>query len=284
MRALAVVSPSVYQKIENKCVFSIDEVEVLLGFVDIPKTEFDSTSQQNVNSVLIRKVSFSLNYRDLALMQLVWSKIGIAENDIFYPIGSDFAGYVEAVGKNVTAFQAGDLVLANSSYPDGEHGSAHGIPSNHSSKEYEIFHFGKLMKVPSFILPAEAGALGIGTQTAGSMIRKASPKPGDNILVTSVTSNTAFFLLNSLWDERYNVYGISFSGSNTERVKQQFPFIKEIFSVKTKGLPPDLGFDVVLDAFSDTYLEMLTLNLNMDARYVTCGVYNQIPANWKKEK
>lgn len=277
MRALAVVTPSLYDQIEdhNKHLIRIDNIEIPLAFVEGNSPDFDSESDLHSNLVLVKKHSFSLNYRDLGVIEGAWQKLKTVEVDTFYPIGSDFAGQVIAAGKNVTSFAVGDLVLGNCFYPESENGAMPGIPSNHASKEYEIYHHAKLIKVPEYLSGVEAGALGIGTQTAASMVRKSNIKKGDNVLVTSVTSNTSYFLLNALWDLDCNVYGLSYSGKNTQLVRDQFPFVKEIFSISKKDIPQKILFDVVLDSFSDTYLEFLMPNLNMNARYLTCGIFNQ---------
>ena len=82
-------------------------------------------------------------------------------------------------------------------------------------------------------------------------------------------------MLNNLWDKDCNVYGLSYSGENIDAVKNHFPFIKEVYSIKENNIPQDIMFDVVLDAFSDTYLERLIPKLNSNASYVTCGIFNQ---------
>lgn len=277
MRALAVVTQSLYDQIEdhNKHLISIDNVKIPLAFIEGIFPDFDADADQFANLVLVRKTSFSLNYRDLGVIENAWQRLKTTEMDTFYPIGSDFAGYIVAVGKNVTSLAIGDLVLGNCFYPEAENGAMPGIPSNHASKEYEIYHYAKLIKVPSYLSDVEAGALGIGTQTANAMVRKAKIKKGDNVLVTSVTSNTSYFLLNALWNLDCNVYGLSYSGKNTELVQKQFPFVKEIFSVSENNIPKSLLIDVVLDSFSDTYVEYLLPQLNLNARYLTCGIFNQ---------
>ncbi|MEO8535364.1 MAG: zinc-binding alcohol dehydrogenase family protein [Flavobacterium sp.] len=277
MRALAVVTSSLFDQIEDhkKHLISIDNVQIPLAFIEGGFPEFDVESDQYANFVLVKKSSFSLNYRDLGVIENAWQKLKTTSIDTFYPVGSDFAGHVIAIGKNVRSFSVGDLVMGNCFYPEAENGAMPGIPSNHSSKEYEIYHYGKLIKVPSYLSDVEAGALGIGTQTANAMVRKANIKKGDNVLVTSVTSNTSYFLLNALWDMDCTVYGLSYSGKNIELVREHFPFLKEIFSINEKNIPNTLLIDVVLDSFSDTYLEFLLPQLNLNARYLTCGVFNQ---------
>lgn len=277
MKALAVVTQTLFEKTDNnnKHLIEIDDLKIPLAFVDGNKPDFDIKSIEFSNQVLVKKTSFSLNYRDLGIIEMAWNRLKNIEEDTYYPIGSDFAGYVEAIGKSVNTLKIGDLVLGNSFYPEVENGALPGIPSNHSSKEFEVYHFAKLLKVPTYISEIEAGALSIGTQTSNAMIRKGGIKKGDNVLVTSVTSNTAFFLLNNLWNMDCNIYGLSFSGDNMDKVKNHFPFLKEIFSIKQNNIPKNMLFDVVLDAFSDTYLESLSQKLNINARYITCGIFNQ---------
>jgi len=286
MRALAVVTTSLYDQIEdhNKHLIRIDDIEIPLAFVEGNATDFYEESDKYGDFVLVKKHSFSLNYRDLGVIEGAWHRLKGVEEDTFYPIGSDFAGEIVSIGKNVTSLAIGDLVLGNCFYPQAENGAMPGIPSNHASKEYEVYHHAKLVKVPTYLSGVEAGALGIGTQTATSMVRKANIKKGDNVLVTSVTSNTSYFLLNALWDLDCNVYGLSYTGKNTELVQKQFPFIKEIFSVSEKNIPKTVLFDAVLDSFSDTYLELLMPHLNVNAHYLTCGIFNQSSGKVRNSK
>jgi NADPH:quinone reductase-like Zn-dependent oxidoreductase len=277
MKALAVVTSSLFEMIDDddKHLMIIDDLKIPLAFVEGNRPDFDSHTDKCADLVLIKKSSFSLNYRDLGIIEMAWSRLKSIEEHTFYPIGSDFSGYVQAIGKNVKSLEIGDLVIADCFFPEVKNGAMPGIPSNHSSREYETYHFAKLLKVPSYISDIEAGALSIGTQTAVSMVRKGSVKKGNNVLVTSLTSNTSFFLLNNLWEQDCNVYGLSFSGHNIDVVKNHFPFIKEVFSISENNIPIDLLFDVVFDAFSDTYIEYLSQKLNFNARYITCGVFNQ---------
>ncbi len=277
MKALAVVSPSLFEVIDekNKHLIEIDDLKIPLALVEGNSPEFDPDSDIFKNSVLVQKKSFSLNYRDLGIMEMAWNYIKDKEIETYYPIGSDFSGYVVKVGKDVTRLSIGDLVIGDCSFPDFKEGVNPGIPSNHSSREFEVYHELKLCKVPDYISAEDAGALSIGTQTSVSMIRKGAIKKGSNVLVTSITSNTSFFLLNGLWNEDCNVYGLSYSGENIQKVRAHFPFIKDVFSVSKNNLPNDILFDVVFDAFSDTYIEYLMPHLNFSARYVTCGIFKQ---------
>jgi NADPH:quinone reductase-like Zn-dependent oxidoreductase len=277
MKALAVVTTSLYEKIEdkNKHLIEIDDLKIPLARVEGNAPQFDAAKEEFAHSVLVQKTAFSLNYRDLGVIEMAWKSLKEVKEDTYYPIGSDFSARVLEVGNKVSQFKKGDVVIANCSYPKAPNGVLPGIPSNHSSREFEVYNENKLVKVPHFISSTEASSLSIGTQTSMSMIRKANIKEGDNVMVTSITSNTSFFILNSLRELNCNVYGISYSGENIETVKKQFPFIKEVFVLKQNSIPNHLLFDVVFDAFSDTYLGYLSHYMNFEGRYLTCGIFNQ---------
>lgn len=286
MRTLSVVTPSLFEKIDEdkKHLIEIDTLKIPIALMEGNAPDFDPNLEQFANHVFVKKASFSLNYRDLGIIENAWNRLQQVEGDSFYPIGSDFSGYVVSVGKNVTNFTKGDLVIGNGFYPNVENGAMPGIPSNHASKEYEVYHYAKLIKVPEYISDTEAGTLGIGVQTANSMIRKAEIQKEDKVLVTSVSSNTSFFILNALWEKGCKVYGLSYSGKNMQKIKEHFPFIEEIFTLEENNIPNDILFDVVLDAFSDTHLEILLHKLNVNARYVTCGIFNQSLEKLKQTK
>lgn len=277
MKALSILSPSVAEKIDDndKYILEIDSLKIPLALIDIPDTEYDENDDKHANTVLVKKKGFSLNYRDLGVIEHAWNRLKNIEHDTYYPIGSEFCGEILKIGKNVDNLNVGDYVIANCSYPLASHNALPGIPSNHGSKELEIFHKGKLIKISKNIPIEQASGMSIGVQTSMSMIRKAEIKEDDNVLVTSITSNTSLVILNFLKEKKCNIYGLSYSGKNQERMKELFPFIKEIFSFKENNIPTDLLFDVVLDPFADTYLVGLQSNLNFEARYVTCGMFNQ---------
>ncbi|MBP2832397.1 alcohol dehydrogenase catalytic domain-containing protein [Aquimarina sp. U1-2] len=279
MRALAVLSPSIDAKVdqEQKYYLTIDSLKIPLALIHVPDTVFKKDDAAYANLVLVKKVGFSLNYRDLGVIERAWRGLKELEQDSYYPIGSDFCGYVEEVGQNVKNLKKGDLVISDCFYPESKNGYQGGIPTNHGSKEYEILPEIKLLKLPDHFPVEQAAAMSIGTQTAINMIERAQIKEGSNVLVTSVTSNTSLFLLNFLKTRNCNVYGLSYSGENFEKVKQKFPFLKDIYSLQLDNIPTDLQFDAVLDPFSDTYLPYLLDNdrLKTSCYYVTCGIFSQ---------
>jgi len=277
MRALTVLSPSVDKQVEEskKHYLNIDSHKIPLALIHIPDTEFDNTKDEYANLVLVKKEGFSLNYRDLGIIQNAWEMLKHKNVDGYYAIGSDFCGRVVKMGKNVKNLKIGDRVIGDCTFPFVEEGIAPGIPTNHSSKELEALHYKKLKKIPENISVETASGMSIGTQTTMSMIKKANIQDGANVLVTSVTSNTSLFILSFLKHKNCNVYGLSYSGEKQDAVKKEFPFLKEIFSFKDNAIPKDLQFDAILDPFIDTYLDKLVMHLNYNAKYVTCGIFNQ---------
>lgn len=277
MRALGVLSPSLAEKLDNedKYILEIDSLKIPLALIHIPDTEFDVNDERYNDVVLVKKKGFSLNYRDFGIIENAWIQLQKTDKDTYYPIGSEFCGEVVKIGENVDNLKMGDYVIADCSFPFAPLNASPGIPSNHASKELEIFHKGKLTKIPESIIPEQASGMSIGVQTSMSMIKKGNIKDGDNVLVTSVTSNTSLIILNFLRHKNCNIYGLSYSGENTEKVKELFPFIKGIYNFKDFNFPEDLLFDTVLDPFSDTHLAALQAKLNFNANYVTCGMFNQ---------
>lgn len=277
MRALGILSPSLAAKLGDgdKYILEIDSLKIPLALIQIPDTEFEESNEENADRVLVRKKGFSLNYRDLGIIENAWYRLKDIGKDTYYPIGSEFCGEVLRIGKNVDNLKIGDYVIANCSYPQTPYNAPPGIPTNHSSKELETFHKGKLMQIPQNIPVEQASGMSIGVQTAMSMIRKANIKDGDKVLVTSISSNTSTIILNFLKDKDCTIYGLSYSGQETDKIKKLHPFIDTIYNFKDHNIPKNVFFDAVLDPFSDTHMVALQSNLNFDARYVTCGMFNQ---------
>jgi NADPH:quinone reductase-like Zn-dependent oxidoreductase len=91
-------------------------------------------------------------------------------------LGTEIAGVVEAVGKNVTRFKAGDAVFA---FPGGKMGG---------HVEYKTMpEDGPVALKPANLTFAEAAALSFGGSTALEMFKKAAIKPGERVLVVGAS-------------------------------------------------------------------------------------------------
>ncbi|MEM7593391.1 MAG: zinc-binding alcohol dehydrogenase family protein [Cyanobacteria bacterium P01_A01_bin.83] len=258
---------------------------VFCGLLYSPERKFSNQVEENNYRVLVRKKAFSCNYRDKALIFRI-AKQAIESEDIFFAVGSDFVAEVIDIGAKVTELKIGDRVIGNNAYPDADiEGVKPGIPSNHGSKEYQIFHQTKLIKVPPQMSDTEAAAFSIGAQTSYSVVRKFNPSRGANILITAAKSNTSLFVINALKKYGVNIYATTTSELFVEELKAMG--VKEVIVVDKK--PNSLlenqsiqtifeatgGFDCVFDPFFDIYLAQSVQLMKFNAKYITCGLYDQ---------
>jgi NADPH:quinone reductase-like Zn-dependent oxidoreductase len=91
-------------------------------------------------------------------------------------LGSEFAGEVEAVGREVTAFRVGDRVFGFKGLPFGAHADYMAIPED-----------GFLATMPAHLSFEEAAPSTEGSHYALSFIRKAKVRSGQDVLVNGAT-------------------------------------------------------------------------------------------------
>ncbi|MGK0618257.1 NAD(P)-dependent alcohol dehydrogenase [Meiothermus cerbereus] len=91
-------------------------------------------------------------------------------------LGSEFAGEVEAVGKNVTQFRVGDRVFGMDGFGMGAHAEYKCLPEN-----------GALALIPPNLSYEEAAALPFGGTTALDFLRRGGLKAGDKVLVNGAS-------------------------------------------------------------------------------------------------
>jgi len=148
--------------------------------------------------LLIALKASSLNYRDLVILK------GIYRPDLALPYVplSDGAGTVEAVGKGVTRFRAGDRVIPvyTQGWIDGlptpqqRSGSTLGVPLDGVAQDYIVVPEAEAVATPSHLSDAEASTLPIAALTAWSALQEGGVKPGDWVLVQG-TGGVALFAL-----------------------------------------------------------------------------------------
>lgn len=263
----------------------LENVSVSCGLIYTDDIQFDSTAPENHFKVLVRMRAFSCNYRDKSLILRAATH---APDQCFYSIGSDFVAEVVDVGAKVEQLQPGDRVINNNCYPDsGVTGVRPGVTSNNSSKEYQIFHQVKLLKIPTMVPDEIAAGFSIGAQTAYSMVRKLEVQPGDNILVTAAKSNTSLFVINALKHKGVNVYATSTSRKFEEELLQMG--VKKMIQIdpdknnwfnlpKVQQLYSETGgINCIVDPFFDLHIgKILPLLVHGEGgRYITCGLYEQ---------
>jgi NADPH:quinone reductase-like Zn-dependent oxidoreductase len=261
----------------------LDDVPVSCSIIETPEPEFRKEEPENEFRVLVRIRAFSLNYRD---KNRIFTMAMKGTENGFYVVGSEFVAEVLDVGPAVTGLVPGDRVIGNNSYPSsGWDGVAPGVPTNHASKEVQLFHQAKLIKVPASMPDEIAASFSIGAQTTYSMIRRLEMFDGANVLVTSGKSNTSLFAINALKNHNVNVYVTSTSRRFACELERRG--VKQIFVV-----PPDCrnfvehseiaemvkqsgGFHFVIDPYFDLHLSRVLDAMAIGGKYVTCGLYDQ---------
>lgn len=260
----------------------MDDVPVHCRIVETPEPKFRKAEPENRFRVLVRIRAFSLNYRDKNRIFTMAMK-GAANG--FYVIGSEFVAEVLEVGPGVTDLTVGDRVIGNNSYPSsGWEGIVPGVPTNHASKEIQIFHQAKLIKIPASMSDEEGASFSIGAQTTYSMIRRLEMPDEAHVLVTSAKSNTSLFAINALRRRNVNVYATSTSSRFGCELEQrnvklivvppecrnflEHPQIAEI--VKRLG-----GLQFVIDPYFDLHLTRVLDAMAIGGKYITCGLYDQ---------
>lgn len=235
------------------------------------------------NAVVVKKIGFSMNYRDRSLLLYADSKCESSFKDgtlHYAPIGSEFVGVVTEAGSSVSSLKVGDRVIPDASYPAKYPFIIGGIPSNFSSQRYEIFHEKTLLRIPDELPDMVAAGFTIGAQTVYSMISKLAIKPGENILITAPSSNTSNFALAALQNIDVNIYLLS-SAVNEHRKYDMYRHNAHLYPPFGHGTTFERmakeigGFDVVIDPFSDIYMVPLMQHMKMYGRYITCGFLRQ---------
>ncbi|MGB9181438.1 MAG: zinc-binding alcohol dehydrogenase family protein [Pyrinomonadaceae bacterium] len=291
MRSIAVCGREVKNLFGDESYFEeaqIDGLPITCGLIHTRQPDFDPRATKNRFHALVRIKAFSCNYRDKALFFVALGKGG---EKGYFVVGSDFVGEVIEVGTEVNGLKVGDKVIGNNNYIGDivdSNDVFEGVATNHASKEYQIFHQAKLIKIPSQMPDTVAAAFSLNSQTAYSMIRKLEVKAGSNILLTAAKSNVALFVLNALRKYDVNVLAVSTSLSHETRLKELG--VTELIklnkapdgSIDQQSLNESVKsygkFDYVIDPFFDVHFGSTLSLMAPGGRYITCGLSGPTPA------
>lgn len=293
MKSLVIVDPlkstPIFEEFQELGMSELEGIPIKLGLLDAPEPDFDPTQEALANQVLIEKDAFSCNYRDKPILIKLSTKLAQSgqvgsENFNFSFFGSEFVGRVLAKGKNVHGFEIGDRVIPDGTYQNVLSKDVPlGIPSNVCSKRLEVLDARKVAKVPDKFSNEVASSFTIGGQTAQALVRRTKVKAGDDVLLTSPSSNTSLFAIALLRKLGANIYVL---GSQKEYMsKFRALGVKEVFLIdrtnpqilshQIQELSRHIQFDVVIDPFADTWLFLMSYLMKKEAIYSTCGYYNQ---------
>ncbi len=176
-------------------------------------------------------------------------------------LGHEFAGEVEAVGKDVTNFKRGDHVF----------GTTSGLVKTGSYAEYicvpQEWGQGVVTTMPTTMNYQEAAAVPVGGMTALHLLRKASIKIGQKVLIYGASGSVGTYAVQLAKYFGAEVTGVC-STSNLELIKS----IGADFVIDyTKGDYTRNGqkYDVILDAVGKTTPGQNKGILNQNGCYVS---------------
>ncbi len=277
-------SPAIQEQFASVKTIEIEDVPITVGLMETSEPTYDLSAPGYRSAVFIKVHAFSCNYRDKAVVLKTGQRCRGKDRYAF--IGSEFVGEVIAVGPDVTAFQVGDRVMPDHSFPDVSAPDAiPGIPTERASKRYFALHEAKLIKVPPTMPDEVAAVFSLNAQTAYSMLRKLDIMPGANVLVTSARSNTSLFAINALKHYHCNVYATTtsrhFEGDVAQLgIKELIQIDSDLQSFLEQERMAEIvsaiqGFDYIIDPFFDLHLGKAVEVMAMGGKYVTCGLYDQ---------
>jgi NADPH:quinone reductase-like Zn-dependent oxidoreductase len=210
------------------------------------------------DEILVRVAAAALNFGDVYKMRgpyMARPMIGLRRPGMTR-MGVDFAGTVEAVGKNVTGFQAGDEVF----------GGVRGAVG-----EYVLVRADRaVVKKPANVSLDEAGAVGVAGVTALQAVRDhAKVQAGEKVLINGASGGVGTFAVQIAKALGAEVTGVA-STRNQELVRALgadyvIDYSREDF---TQGAE---RYDVIIDIAAHHDLSALRRALKPTGRYVLVG-------------
>jgi len=152
------------------------------GSPDVLKLEDVEKPMPKDDELLVRVRAASLNFIDAGLVRGPWVLRLLAglRKPEFTGFGQDFAGVVEAVGKNVTEFKPGDEVFG------GKRGSV---------AQYVCVRKDRVALKPANITFEQAGAVKHAGLTALQGLRTGKIHPGQKVLINGASGGVGTFAL-----------------------------------------------------------------------------------------
>ncbi len=168
----------------------IDKLEENLIYDDLPEPEI------NDDEVLIKIHYAALNHRDLWITKGLYAGIKLP-----VVLGSDCAGTIHKLGKNVNDLNTGDEVIINPSLDWGDNESCQssdyrilGMPDNGTLSEFIKINKAYVYKKPVHLNLIQASAVPLAGLTAyRALFVKANVSEKDNVLITGIGGGVSTF-------------------------------------------------------------------------------------------
>src|SRR6267154_5751731 len=226
------------------------------GSTDVLKFEDVEKPVPNDDQVLIKVRAASLNFIDPGLMRGPWPlrlMTGLRKPERTR-LGTDVAGQVEAVGKNVTLFKAGDEVF--------------GVTRS-SIAEYACARERALVIRPVNVTLEQAGSVAWAGFTALQGLRKGKIQPGQKVLINGATGGVGTFAVQIAKSFGAEVTGVC-STRNVDMIRSigadhVINYTKEDF---TKS---EQRYDLIIDNVGNRSLSECRGILTPKGRYVMVG-------------
>lgn len=281
MKTLSVCNPD-FQKIYPQSIidlFSFSDNNISIGLLPIEYSNNRSVTNQDV---LVEVNAFSCNYRDRAAILNAHNScitLGRQSKIAYAGFGSDFIAIVKKVGSKVKYLKEGDRVIPDCMYYDTTSEFREGVPTNFASQRMHIFNENKLIKIPDEMPDEVAASFSIASQTSYSMIRKASIKKHDKILITAATSNTSLATIKAAKKAGAKVFVTSSNPKNEKTLldwgADVFIPIEAFINGKLDSYIESSFFDVVIDPYYDLYINGVIKHINYNGKYIFCGFCEQ---------
>jgi NADPH:quinone reductase-like Zn-dependent oxidoreductase len=231
------------------------------GSADVLEVQELDTPTPAESEVLVRVRAATVTRGDVALRRiprLMWPLLrigmGLRRKRI---LGHEFAGEVEAIGRDVADLRLGDAVF----------GTTTGLATGSHAEYVCVPDDGVLTTKPPNVTFEEAAAVPVGAMTALRLLRDAGVTAGTRVLVHGASGSVGTFAVQLARHERADVTGLC-STDNVELVAA-LGATTVLDYTATDYTAGDAVYDVVIDAAGKTSRDHARAVLAAGGRYVS---------------